>query len=83
MGTSHLAEIPSDKICIDNQTLILCPKTFFPKIVSLWCNMAGYGRAGQATDDITIYAHYTLHTKGYKHTLGIYQYLLHLYCNNG
>ena len=45
--------------------------------------MAGYSRAGQATDDITIHAHYMLPTKGYKHTLRIYQYLLHFYCNNG
>jgi len=34
MGTLHHAEFPSDKICIENQTHILCQITFLPKIVS-------------------------------------------------
>ena len=83
MGNSHLAEFPSDKICVENQTHILCPINFFPKIVLLLDKMAGYGRAGRATDDKMIHAHYTLHTKGYKHTLRIYQHLQLFYCNNG
>jgi len=44
------------------ETHILCSITFFKKSCRLWGNAEKYCRAGQATDDNMVHAHYMLDT---------------------
>ena len=45
--------------------------------------MKKYSKAGEATDDDMAHAHFTLGTKGYRHTLKEYVIILAFVVNNG
>jgi hypothetical protein len=69
----------ADKICTENAHFIftilgggkLCP---------LWDNVEKYGRPEEATDKNMVYAHFTLGTQSYKHTVSEYVILIDFYC---
>jgi hypothetical protein len=61
----------SEKIYRENQRTHFMFSSIFRKLCRLWDNAEKYSRVEGATDDNMAHTHFTLGTKGYKHTLRI------------